>query len=311
MIYSDLISKGTALITILRTSIKIIIGFVVVAVIAGCVAQQSGKPPYPSVYGKGAINPHIVSLARIQQPNISLPQSTSLTAWNAYLQKNFLRPKEIDHQEMASMPQDPNHMQMTPLFDALGMIRDIQPSCTEYDYIFVFGGTPKYTYERFKFLQKNIKDKKLDISSNAKVVYINGYRKISDAEIEEAKTLGVKCTYQHQCAEGFWKAHYSDVPIKLEVITIQPPTGRRANTEDTLKVFYARLPVRPSTKILGYSNQPYVPYQGDTATAVSIKENRQDIDVEVVGGRSSTPVPTITYLDSIARRVFTAATLQP
>ncbi len=117
------------------------------------------------------------------------------------MQRNFIRPPNVDHQEMAHMQQDSKHRQMTPLFNALGMVKDISPSRKKYDYVFVFGGTPNHTKERFEFLAQNITSKKIDVPATATVTYINGRRKIASSEVEEAKSMGVDCEYQHQCAE--------------------------------------------------------------------------------------------------------------
>lgn len=160
-------------------------------------------------------------------------------------------------------------------------------------------------------MAQNVNSKQIEVPVNATVTYINGRRKIASSEVAEAKAMGVDCEYQHQCAELIWKAYYAGLPVKLEVMTIDPPEGRRANTDDTLMAFYARIPEDQAAKVLGYSNQPYGPYQGDTANAVKERMKRFDLEVEVVAKASDKPVATITYLDSIARRVYTVATLRP
>lgn len=176
--------------------------------------------------------------------------------------KNFLRASGVYHQDMKSMQQDRKHTQMKPFFDDMSMVQDINPPHKKYNHVFVFGRTPSYNNERFKFLQQNIKNKRVDVSPDVKVAYINGHKKISSSEVIEAKNLSVDCEYQHQCAKLIWAAHYSNLSIKFDVMTMDPPAGRRANTDDTLKAFYAQIPLEGSKKIkiLGYSNQPYVPY---------------------------------------------------
>jgi hypothetical protein len=293
------------------TVVKVVVPITFLSVSVYTLNAQYNKPAYQPVYKSGEMSKDIVSLARLQKPQATLPPTSSLTEWNTYLQRNFLRPPNVDHQEMAQMQQDPKHGQMTLLFNALGMVKDIKPSKKQYDNVFVFGGTPSHTKERFEFLAQNIKSKRIDVPANATVTYINGHRKIASSEVAEAKAMGVDCEYQHQCAELIWKAYYAGLPVKLEVMTIQPPEGRRANTDDTLMAFYARIPADKHANVLGYSNQPYGPYQGDTADAVKQRMKRYDLQVEVVAKASDDPVPTITYLDSIARRVYTAMTLRP
>lgn len=293
------------------TVLKVVVPIAIMSVSVYELNMQRNKPAYPPVYSNGNMNKDIVALAKMQQPKAVLPPISSLTAWNTYLQCNFLRPANVDHQHMAHMQQDPNHTRMTPLFNALGMVKSINPSRNKYDHVFVFGGTPNHTKERFEFLAQNITSKKIDVPVNATVTYINGRRKIASSEVEEAKAMGVDCEYQHQCAELIWKVYYAGLPVKLEVMTIDPPEGRRANTDDTLMAFYGRIPADQAANVLGYSNQPYGPYQGDTANAVKERMKRFDLKVEVVAGASDKDVATITYLDSIARRVYTAATLKP
>lgn len=294
-----------------KTVFKVFIPFTILSMSVYALSAQRNKPAYQPVYSNGVMNKDIVALAKIQNPTAKLPSTSSLPAWNTYLQKNFLRPPNVDHQEMAHMQQDPKHAQMTPLFNALAMVKDISPSLKKYDNVFVFGGTPNHTKERFEFLSQNITSKKIEVPANATVTYINGRRKLADSEVEEAKIMGLNCEYQHQCAELIWQAYYAGLPVKLEVMTIDPPEGRRANTDDTLMAFYARIPADQEAKILGYSNQPYGPYQGDTANAVKERMKRYDLKIEVVAKASDKPVATITNLDSIARRVYTAASLKP
>jgi len=294
-----------------KTVVKVVIPFTILSVSAYVLHAQRNRPAYQPVYSNGVMNKDIVALAKIQNPQATLPPTSSLPAWNTYLQRSFIRPPNVDHQDMAHMQQDSKHSQMTPLFNALGMVKDINPSRKKYDHVFVFGGTPNHTKDRFEFLAQNVKSKQIDVPVSATVTYINGRRKIASSEVEEAKAMGVDCEYQHQCAELIWKAYYSGLPVKLEVMTIDPPEGRRANTDDTLMAFYARIPVDQAAKVLGYSNQPYGPYQGDTANAVKERMKRFDLEVEVVAKASDKPVATLTYLDSIARRVYTVATLRP
>lgn len=294
-----------------RSVVKIVIPFTFLSVSAYALNSSNKKPAYPQVYNNGYMNKDVVELARIQQPQATLPPTSSLTAWNSYLQKSFLRPPNIDHQHMAHMQQDPKHAKMTPLFNSLGMVKDINPAYKKYDHIFVFGGTPNHTKERFEFLAKNIISKKIEVPANATVTYINGRRKILDSEVEEAKAMGIECKYQDQCAKLIWDAYYAGLPVNLKIMTIDPPEGRRANTDDTLMAFYSTIPTNNNTKILGYSNQPYGPYQGDTANAVKERMKRYDLKVEVVAGKAEQPVATMTYLDSIARRVYTKASLRP
>lgn len=292
-----------------KITIKIVLVITILAVCFLVLDAQRHRPAYQPVFHNGVINKNIVELAKIQKPKEKLPPATSLPEWNAYLQRNFLRPPHIDHQDMANMLQDSKHGKMLPLFAAIGMVKDIYPAHRNYDYVFVFGGTPSHTKERFEFLAQNIATKKIYVPDNATVTYINGLRKIDKAEIAEAKAMGIDCEYQHQCAELIWNTYYSGLPVKLELLTIDPPQGRRANTEDTLMAFYGRIPAHEKARLLGYSNQPYGPYQGDTANEVKQKMQRFDLEIDVAAKESTNKVATITYLDSIARRVYIANSL--
>lgn len=289
-----------------KITTKVVLVIIILAVCFLVLDAQRHRPPYQPVYSNGVINKNIIELAKIQKPKAKLPPATSLSEWNSYLQNNFLRPANIDHQHMAHMHQDPKHGKMLPLFTAIGMVKDIYPAHRKYDYIFVFGGTPEHTKERFEFLAQNIANKKIYIPDNATVTYINSLRKIDKSEIAEAKAMGVDCEYQHQCAQLIWDAYYAGLPVKLELLTIEPPSDRRANTEDTLMAFYGRIPAHEKARLLGYSNQPYGPYQGDTAKAMRQKMQRFDLEIDVAAKESSNKVATITYLDSIARRVYIA-----
>jgi len=156
------------------TVFKVVVPITILSVSVYALNVQRNKLAYPPVYSNGNMNKDIVGLAKMQQPKAVLPPISSLTAWNTYLQGNFLRPANVDHQHMAHMQQDPNH-----------------------------------TKERFEFLAQNITSKKIDVPVNATVTYINGRRKIASSEVEEAKAMGVDCEYQHQCAELIWEAYNS------------------------------------------------------------------------------------------------------
>lgn len=294
-----------------RITVKIVLVVTILAICFLVLDAQRHRPAYPPVFSSGVINKNIVELAKIKNPKTRLPPVSSLPEWNAYLQKNFLRPANIDHQDMAHMRPNPKHAQMLPLFNALGMVKDIYPAHRNYDHIFVFGGTPSNTKERFEFLAQNIASKKIYVPDNATITYINGHRKIDKSEVAEAKAMGVDCEYQHQCAELIWHAHYAGLPLKLEIFTIEAPEGRRANTDDTLMAFFARIPAHEKTRLLGYSNQPYGPYQGDTANAVKNKMKRFDLEIDVAAKESTHEVATIVYLDSLARRVYIANSEAP
>lgn len=296
--------------TLLKLKFKIFAAIAVIFSAALYIHAWQNKKPYPAVYVNGQINQQILEVAKItKKPSDSLPTTTDLVGWNAYLQQHFLRPVWMDHSDLMYVQLDPKHSQLEPLFVKLGMVDDIKPKRKKYDVLFVFGGTPEWTFQRFKFLRENIRQKLINVSGNAEIFYINGHRQLPEVEVEEAKNLGLDCEYQAQCAQLIWNEYFQQLPLKLNVITATPPEGRRANTDDTLKLFFTMLP-QTKQNLLGYSNAPYVPYQADTALAVAIREKKTNLNIEVVGaGIENKKVPTVVYLDSLARRVYTFVAL--
>ncbi len=296
---------------------------------------QSYGVPYSPVFTR-SIDPIIEEISILQNRDAVLPDKSDLLAWNRYLQMNFLRPSHMDHYDIAQNISDQNQQQMLAIFKNLGMVDDIEPSRKEYDLLFVFGGSLLHTYRRFSYLDWLVRQNKIIIPQTP-IYYINGRRSLALVEQEEASSLGVRCLVQDECARLIWEKYFQ-VLGSLHVMTIDPPSGRRANTEDTLRAFYktknlnffARKSLSSNLekiKILGFSNQPYVPYQSDLSQTLAFTEKVKVI-VEVVGpaareemiptsphafdmNLTDTPrsVPSLVYLDSIARRLYILAHL--
>jgi hypothetical protein len=258
---------------------------------------------YPDIAdSRKKINPHVIAIAKELFSDV--PKETSdLDTWNQFLQLHFLRPKNTDHQQVQFLQQHIKHNAIAAHFKALGLINEVLPQNSIYKSIVIFGGTPWDTQERFGFLQDLIERKLLNIEQS-RIVYINGLRKLMQSEVDFLKSNNfAKVEFQHEAAILLWnKTLLPTLKKELELLTIEPPKpGQRANTEDTVSSFFAKF---KGDKHLFITNGPYGPYQFETVKSVAQKVKTSD-PFEVISSQTNPKISTISFLDTIARRLFT------
>ena len=130
-------------------------------------------------------------------------------------------------------------------------------------------------------------------------MYINGKRELKLSELTWLIDSGFEgITYQHEAAKALWNRSNKG---PLAILTVEPPLGRRANTNDTLHAFLTYAKENDIYSVLFITNGPYGPYQFDTASVV-------------IGsglpfkGSSSAPnddISTVSLTDTLARRFYT------
>jgi hypothetical protein len=184
--------------------------------------------------------------------------------------------------------------------EKLGLIKATYPKNKKYEVIVILEGTPWDTLERFSFLKELLIFQRLNMT---KIIYIKGRRSLylSEKQWLEEKRYG-KLSHQHEAAQLIWQK--SIAPSlnnhSLEIMTIDPPKGRRANTKDTVKEFFKAY--CPHT-VLFITNGPYGPFQGEIVKAVVVSEKIK-VNHETIQSATRESISTTSILDTIARRIY-------
>jgi len=271
--------------------------------------------PYPLIVEKnGQLNPAVIAIAHIVAQHTAsraLPaDNASLETWNDYLQIHFIRRSGTDHQQVQKLGNAAYHHYLVPYFEKLGLIERVWPSQKHYDYVIVFGGSPWDTQARFKYLQKLVGAQKISLEKST-VFYINGKRTLHPSERRYLLKNGYPdCQYQNEAVERIWdQAWKPKLKKDLVFLTIIPPKHPiRANTADTVRAFlkdiYFKENKTTDKTILFITNGPYGPYQHETVRAVAA-EFSAPIAFETVSSHTRKMMSTASFLDTIARRVYT------
>lgn len=256
-------------------------------------------PSYPDLINhEGKIHSSLVAIAKVLCPKEAPKENASIKVWNAFLQKNFLRPETQDHQEAQKAGQHPKHLELLPHFKALGLIDEIIPKQREFDVIVIFGGSPWDTEERFRWVNALVTEK--GIKTRA-FIYINGERLLKPSERAWLKGKKLEnITYQHESAKALWDC-FDLKKNSLTILTVAPPPGRRANTNDTLLAFLKYAKENSIRKVLFITNGPYGPYQFDTASMVM----KGALQFEGSSSPSNNNISTVSLTDTLARRFYT------
>lgn len=266
-------------------------------------AQLTINSNYPSVGdANGNIHAAVDSIAKILFGDVSPAADAPLSVWNTFLQAKFLRAAGSDHCNIQNLPQHDSHDELVPHFEALGLVHETLPTAQKFDQLVVFGGTPWDTRERFSYV-KELRNR--GIATDA-ILYLNGDRKLQESERKWLIDQGYgEIEKQHEAAKAIWVKDFADQEdISLDLLTIAPPEGRRANTEDTLTAFFSS---HQRGTVLFVTNGPYGPYQDATTRVVAAKQLTTPM-FEVVSSMCAPRISTASLLDTIARLVYTIHT---
>lgn len=263
------------------------------------VEHKADYPSYPNLINhEGKIHPSLIAIAKAFCPDDAPQENANAKEWNAFLQKNFLRPEAQDHQEAQKAGQHPKHLELLPHFKSLRLIDEIMPNQQEFDVIVIFGGSPWDTEERFRWVNVLVAERGIKTKA---FIYINGKRQLKSSELDWLKAKKLEnITYQHEAAKALWGS-FDLKKNPLTILTVAPPPGRRANTNDTLHAFLKYAKENDIHTVLFITNGPYGPYQFDTASMV-IKGNLQ---FEGSSSPSNDNISTVSLTDTLARRFYT------
>ena len=280
---------------------------------------------------EGKIAPELYEVCKIINNNTAngLPDQSDRSGWNAWMQAHLLRPKGLDHQDLLTWNDHPEHEKLLTLFKRLGLVEAITPSRKYYDKVVVFGGTPWDSRERIAYVDSLWKNGAIKVN---KVVYINGKRLLRDEEKDPEDLFNssqehftnregweapsTTPQYQHEGASIVWDQLIEEPALRerFELFTIEPTvdplTGKtkRAITEDTVKAFFKSYPETQSC--LFVSNNPYGPYQAEIVqTMLNKLKDSGELpgvkEVDSVASKLLRNCATIIFTDTLARRFYT------
>ncbi|WP_198027335.1 hypothetical protein [Candidatus Paracaedibacter symbiosus] len=264
-----------------------------------------------------------------------LDNPDKISEWSDFAQKNFLRPKSserldkkaISHykQLCASLPLD-DKKEILNQFNQLGHIDTINPKSTTPNHILIMGSTVQNMRKRIMFLVKLIKDQKINITPETKIVALVGERPLFESETESV--LLDSSPYE---TDPTWKAP-KNLPsdereaarfiwgqLKLPEIlrkkglhfvdTEKKENESRAQTEDCIQTWLKIDNVKGEVTMI--SSNPYVGYQQSVAKLAIKKAGLEnEVHLEGVGSAASFEEEDIEVilgllLDNLAREIYT------
>lgn len=233
-------------------------------------------------------------------------------------QKQWLRSAACERWEMGDQFEE-LRAQLVPLFMQLGMLDEIRPTKSEYDYVVVLGDTASEFRTRLasalRFYQKGVRFGKLvihvgarpldpEMESKAVLIDRNNLELPIRADwqepIELPKTEAEMARMifdQAQLPAGF------DEHVKVEIVDAPMQKNidgslRRPNTGDVARLWLSG-GVKPGS-ILAVSYQPYVMYQDAVLKAILPRT----FTVETVGTAALIPLRMGEILDTLARWLY-------
>lgn len=173
--------------------------------------------------------------------------------------------------------------QLWPLFDQMGMLREVKPSKTHYDTVLIFGALLNRVQDRVEYLiQTGI--------TYDNLIFLTGERPLLDVEKEklpalETESQMVEWVYSHSALNS--PALFINVPMK---------GTQRPNTLDTITSWLETNPLPAS--YIAISNQPYIHYQG------AILNRTVPFEVEIAGPSLLGNPSVDLMLDTLAKELI-------
>lgn len=225
-------------------------------------------------------------------PKLSLKDLISAT------QKAWLRPADSERWHLHETKTAQEKEQLVMLFNKIGMINEITPTQTYYDYVLFMGGDIHGMQERLDFLMQLIKNG-LDAKE---LVFITAERPLDpDHELAQLKDKQLKTEYD--LLQFQYKQSELSSLLPTQPIYINTPNKvinskiYRATTPDGF-IEWLKIHPKPGSALV-ISSQPLIGYQN--AVALSLLPT---FKIESVGPESSTLVIISEYFDTLARWLY-------
>jgi len=188
--------------------------------------------------------------------------------------------------------------QLWPLFEEMGLLKQIKPKKSRYDYALVHGALLSRVKERVDYLT-SLYQEGIRFDS---IVFLTGARPLEESEKKQLEGLRT----EREMAE--WVYERSHLPKEIPVLFIDAPMKSskegvlvRPQTADT--VFYWLKTGPQPGSCLAISNQPYVAYQDAV-----IHHYLPDVfELETAGPAASGSPSVAILLDTIAKEIYEKA----
>lgn len=242
---------------------------------------------------------------------------------NEISQERMLRKKGVERWALPRTGEE-FRAELMPKLESLGVINEVRPLRTQYDYVLIHAGSIDTMRRRVAYLEELYKNG----IRFGKVVFLTGTRKLDpiyESEDvlfnEERSSVAFRKGWiaaldmvevEHEAAEIVWdqivksdELRLTNVEYVVASVVSDGDCLRRANTADTILSWLRMRP--PLGNILCISNNPYIPYQHATMEKL-LKECQlqgRGVSVETVGPSAAEDVPVAVHLDNLARWLYT------
>jgi hypothetical protein len=226
---------------------------------------------------------------------LNIIHNDTLTGIIFETQKKWLRPKNKERGQLKDTLFTKKEFCM-PLFKNMGMLDQVHPSFTEYDYALILGvEVPLWAYQRIFFCKQLLDQGKI----NVKHLVILACQRRVDLIFPELKTETnlMKFLLERTGLQEKTKSlptTFINLPMKKEKENQEIPPS----TRDTVQQWLEQKP-KPG-KCLIFSNQPFVGYQ-DAVLQETLPEG---FTVDTVGLAPKEGVNGSLYLDTLARWLY-------
>lgn len=186
-----------------------------------------------------------------------------------------------------------------PLFEKLGLLDEIEPEQTSYDYALVLGSLLGTMENRVGYLS-TLHKKGICFGQ---IVFLTGDRDLLETEKAE-------CRVSTETEMARWVYEKSDLPRDIPVVFIHAEKKQiegkwvRPQTSDTVLEWMKQEPKTGSC--LAISNQPYVSYQDAVLRKLLCQKEKGDsqFSLETVGKAPQNPPSIALLLDTIAKDLY-------
>ena len=225
--------------------------------------------------------------------------------------------------------------QILNIFTKLGYIGSIFPKQQQdYKYIFIHGATIEVMRGRVNILDQSVRDKKIEISPETKIIFSNGFRKLFEGEKETV--LSAAPFKQNPDWKPYWvtedgqiiedkeptneiegaKIVWDQLNLHPVLRSLQPvfldasklDGKHRATTDETIAEFFKKFTVHSGESCLSVSSAPYGSRQQKTIELQGLKFGKQlNCDTLACDTTKTVKVPDIAKVgilfDEIAREL--------
>ncbi len=265
-------------------------------------------------------HPYLVELFTV----LGLQHEGTASHMSQVASENLRRKGTQERWEMQEIYQEKRD-QLMPILEKLGVLYEVHPSLSYYDYILIHGALVPRMRDRLRFLDelwgKGLRAKKIvfltserplhqDLENND-VLFNKDHSSVLFREdwvqyplSPQTEADGAKLAWDQVITHPslrFKKVHYVVVPM---IENKETGALRRAHTGDTVEAW---LDTDPKIgKYLAISNNPYISYQDQIMRNILRKKGylEQGATLETVGPSADISIPLAVHLDAVSQWLY-------